>query len=92
MFVFFGICGATVDMSVPLPSGKLLEIQQLFHALLPRLPVTVHQVMLVLSKTTFYASGYAQPCWLYQVIHSDMLNVYHSPADFFLSSFLSSMA
>ena len=41
-FSFLGLCWNIVDMSVFLPSGKCIEIQQLAHALLQRQSVTVH--------------------------------------------------
>ena len=45
---------------------------------------TVSQVMSLLCKTTFYANGHAQLCQLCHVIQSYMLNVYHSPAHYFI--------
>ena len=41
--------------------------------------------MSFLGKTTFWASGHAQLCWLCYGIQSDILNVYHCPTDLFLS-------
>ena len=61
-----------MDMSVSLPSDKV--------SLLERQPVTCHQDMSYLGKTTYFVNGYAQLCQLCFVIQSDMLNVYHSPA------------
>ena len=65
-------------------SFRLTEIQQLVHALLLRAVITVHQVMSFLAKTIFCAYHLAKFCSLCCVIHSDMLNVYHSPAHIFL--------
>ena len=45
-----------MDMSISLLSDRLLEIQHLSHSLLPRQPVTVHQVIFFLGKTTFCVS------------------------------------
>ena len=84
-FSFVGLYWNTVDMSFSLPSTKLDEIQKFAHALLQRQPVTVHQVMSFLSKTAFCANGHAHLCQLCLVVQSDMLNVYHCPANFFLS-------
>ena len=89
-FLFLGLCWDTVDMSVSLPYEKLLEIQQLAHSLLKRQPITVHQVMYFLDKTTFRANGQAQLCQLCCVIQSDTLNVYHFPPDLFFHSMFSS--
>ena len=44
--------------------------------------------MSFLGKTTFWANLHAQHCWLCHVIYSDMLNMYHSPAQLFLFTFL----
>ena len=88
-FSFLGLCWDTVDMSASLLSDNLTEIQQLAHALLQRQPITVCQVMFSLDKAFFYARGHAQLHWLYHFIHSDMLNIYHSPAHLFLSFHLS---
>ena len=71
-------------MSVSLPSDKLLEIQQLVHSFLKKQPITVHQVISFLCKTTFHSSGYVQLCQLCCVIQSDMLHVYHSPAHLYV--------
>ena len=79
-------------MSVSLPSDKLVEIQQLVHSLLQRQPLTVHQVMSILGNTTICNSGHVQLCQLWHVIWSDMLNVYHCPANLFLSVHLSVQA
>ena len=76
-------------MCVSLLSNKLLEIQQLAHDLLQRKPITVHQAMSILHKTTFCAHGQAQLCQLCHVIQSIMLNVYPSRAQLFLSFHLS---
>ena len=77
-------------MSVSLPSVKLLEVQQLVvHSFLQRELDAVHQVMSFLGETTFCANGHAQLWQLCNIIQSDMLNVYHSPADLFLSFHLS---
>ena len=89
-FLLLGLCLNKVDMSVSLWSNKLTEIQQLAHALLQRWPVTIHQVMLFLGKTTFCANGHAQLRWLCCVIQIDMFNVHHSLAHLFLSFHLSS--
>ena len=61
----------TLDMSVFLPSEKLLEIQQLAPASLQRQSITVPQVTSFLGKTTFCANGDAK------IFQSDILNVYH---------------
>ena len=55
---FLGLLLDTVGMSVSLPSGKLLEIQQLALSLLQKKTVSVHQVM-VLGKNNFCANGHA---------------------------------
>ena len=85
---FWGLCWNTIDMFISLPSDKLIETQQLAHALLQRQPVTVHQVMSLLGKTTLCAIEHAHLCWLCHVIQSGILNVYYSPAHFFLSTLL----
>ena len=72
-------------MSVSFLSDKLLQIQQLAHPLLQMQPVTVHQVISSLGKTTFCANGHAQLCQLCHVIQSDMLDVCHSSAHLFCS-------
>ena len=84
-----GLCWHTLDMSISLPSDKLTETNQLAHTLLQRQPITVHQVMSFLGKSTLCANGHAQHCQLCCVIQSAMLNVYHSPVQLYLSLHLS---
>ena len=55
------------------------------HWLIQRQPITLCQVMAFLSKTIFCVKGHANHCWFCHVIQSDMLNVYHSTANKFLS-------
>ena len=45
--------------------------------------------MSFLNKTIFCVSGHAEHCFLCGIIQSNMLNIYHSPAHFFLSFHLS---
>ena len=71
-FSFLSQCWNTVDMSVFLPSDKLNEIQQMAHSLLQNQSVTVHDIMFILGKNTFFASGHTQHCQLCYVIQSDM--------------------
>ena len=47
---------------------KLLVLQQLAHSLLQRQPVTVHEVLFFLGKTTICVNGHAQLCLLCCVI------------------------
>ena len=90
-FSFEGLCWDTVEMSVFLPSDKLIELQQLAHALLLRQTVMVCQVM-------FFFFGKSPLCqWpcatssVVQAIQSDMLNVKHSHVHLsFFSPFSSS--
>ena len=49
---FLGLSCDTVDMSVSLPSDKLLEIKELTYSLL-RQPITVHQVMSFLGRLPY---------------------------------------
>ena len=87
-----GLCWYTVGMFVSLPNHKHIEIQRLAHALLQRQPVTIHQVMSFVGRTTFCANGPVQICQLCCVMQSEMLNVYHSPTHLFLSFHLSHSA
>ena len=84
------MCWDTVDMSVSLPSAKLIEIPQLAHALLQRQPLKVHHDMSYLGKTTFCASGHVQLHQWCCVIQSDMLNVSNPPFIYFFLSVSSS--
>ena len=59
------------------------------HALLLKQPVTVHQVMPFLDKTTFFPVAINNVCLFCHVIQSDMLGVCHSPTQLFLSIVLS---
>ena len=61
-FSLSGLCWDTGDMSISLPSDKLLEIQHLVHSLLQKQPVTVHWIISFLGKTNFCANGHAQLC------------------------------
>ena len=74
-------------MSVSLLSGKLIEIQQLALAFVHWQPISVCQVCPFwqdhLLCQGLYTTLPVVPC------QSDMLNVYHSPAHFFVSSPLS---
>ena len=55
-------------MSVSLPPDKCLEIQQLAYSLLQRQPVTVHDVLSFLGKSTICRNGHPQLCQLFCVI------------------------
>ena len=83
-FTFLGLCWDTVYMSVSLPPDKLADIQQLALSLLWTPHVTVHMVMSFLGKANFCTNGHSQLWHLCHVIQSDMLSVYHSPAQLFL--------
>ena len=74
-----------MDISVSVPSDELLEIHLLAHSLLQRQPVTVHNVMSFLGKMTFCVDRHTQIHKFCHVIQSDVLNVYHSPANLFVS-------
>ena len=91
-FLFLGLCWDTMDINVSLLSDKCLEMQHLAPGLLLRQPITVHMVMSFHGKTTFCANRHAQLCQLYHVIQSDMLTVYHSLTQLFLSHHLSLLA
>ena len=74
-----------VDMSVSLPSDKLIKIQQLVHALFLRQPLTVHPVCPLWARTAFLPMemhNFAS----FAVIQSDILHAYHSLTKF-ISSF-----
>ena len=55
-FHLLGVCWDALDMLVSLLSDKLPELQQLTYSVLQMQPVTVHQVMSFLGKTTFCAN------------------------------------
>ena len=82
-FCFLGLCWDTVCMSVSLPPDKLADIQQLTLSLLQNQHITVCQVMSFLGKANFCTNGHSQLWRLCQVIQSDMLSDYHSPAHLF---------
>ena len=79
-FLVLGLCWDTVDMSISLPSDKLLEIQHLSPFLLLRHPVIACQIMSFLGKTTFCANRHVQLCQLCYVIQINMLNGKYSSA------------
>ena len=77
-FTFLGLCWDTVCMSVSLPPDKLADIQQLALSLLLTPHVTVCKVMSFLGMANICTNGHSQLHCLCNVIHSDMLSVYHS--------------
>ena len=83
LFVFLGLCGDSVHLSVSLPPDKLADIRQLVLSLLQTQPITVHWVMSFLGKANFCAIGHSPLQRLCCVIRSDMLNVYHSATPLF---------
>ena len=80
---FLGLCWDTVCMSVSLPPDKVADIQQLALPLLQNEHVTVCWVMSFLVKAIFCTNGHSQLWQLCQVIQSDILAIYHSPAYLF---------
>ena len=82
-FVLLGLCWDMVNISVSLPPYKLTDIQLLALPLSQTHNVTVCQVMSVLGKANFCASGHSQQWQLCCVIQSGMLFVYNSPAQLF---------
>ena len=82
-FCFLGLCWDTVCMSVSLPPDKLADIQQLTLSLLQNQHITVCHVMSFLGKANFCTNVHSQLWRLCQVIQSDMLSDYHSPAHLF---------
>ena len=75
-------------MSASLPSEKPKKIQQFLHALLKRQCITVNQAVSSLGETCLLCHWICKHLPLCHVIQSDMLNVYHSPAHFFLFTLL----
>ena len=89
-FPFLSLCRNKVDTIISLPSAKLNEIQQLAHSLLNWQPVTGHQVVSFMGRTTFCANGHAQLCKLCYMVQRGMLKN-HSPTHLFFFVFLFSL-
>ena len=72
-------------MSVSFPPDMLADIQQLALSLLQTQPVTIHQVMSFLGKTSFVpmASPNCRDCVV--SFRVTLLTVYHSPTHLFSS-------
>ena len=77
-----------VDMSISLPTNKLLETQQLALSLFQMQSFTVCQVMCLVGQGHFYANRYAQFCGLCHVIQNDLLTIILLLTHFILFTFI----